>query len=53
MDKKKHKPVLKEIENDMDPLTKEIYNNLNECYYEELKTLADKYLDKIFGKKGI
>lgn len=47
---KRYKNLPHEIEETMDPLTKEIYNNLNECYIEELKRLADKYLDKIFGK---
>lgn len=47
---KSYKNLPHEIEENMDPLTKEIYNNLNECYIEELKRIADKYLDKMFGK---
>ncbi len=52
MDNKKYTKILsikdaEELKN-MDPLVREIFINLNECYYEDLKKRANKFLDTVF-----
>jgi len=50
MNSKKYHKLDESIEKNMDPLVKEIFLKLNECYWEDLKNKANKFLDTVFGK---